>query len=104
MQPSRSLVSWPCNSSRMPLRLPVLREGDLVRLVSPASYPEQEWLDESVEVLQSWALRVDVAPHAMDRFGFCAGRAEDRLADLTEASDPSGGGGSLGQDGRGAGG
>ncbi|HEY9556506.1 MAG TPA: LD-carboxypeptidase [Acidimicrobiales bacterium] len=69
----------------MPLRLPVLREGDLVRLVSPASYPEQEWLDESVEVLQSWALRVDVAPHAMDRFGFCAGRDEDRLADLNEA-------------------
>ncbi len=69
---------------------PVLREGDLVRLVSPASSPEQAWLDESVAVLEGWGLRVDVAPHAMDRYGYMAGRDEDRLADLNEAfRDPT---------------
>ena len=63
--------------------------GDLVRLVSPASWPEEAWLRESADVLKSWGLRVDVAPHAMDRHGFCAGRDEDRLADLNDAlSDP----------------
>ena len=67
------------------LCFPPLREGDLVRLVSPASYPEQDWVDESVAILEGWALRVDVAPHAMDKFGFCAGRDEDRLDDLNGA-------------------
>lgn len=67
------------------MHVPVLREGDLVRLVSPASYPEQDWLDESVEILRAWGLQVDVARHAMDRHGFCAGRDEDRLADLNDA-------------------
>jgi muramoyltetrapeptide carboxypeptidase len=63
----------------------VLREGDLVRLVSPASWPEQGWLDESIAILEGWGLRVDVGRHAMDRHGFCAGTDEDRLADLDEA-------------------
>jgi len=69
--------------------LPVVREGDLVRLVSPASWPEEAWVHESVSILEGWGLRVDVAAHAMDRHGFCAGRDEDRLADLNDAfSDP----------------
>lgn len=62
-----------------------LREGDLVRLVSPASYPDRAWLEESISILQGWGLRVDVGAHALDEFGFCAGRDEDRLSDLNEA-------------------
>jgi muramoyltetrapeptide carboxypeptidase len=65
--------------------LHVLRKGDLVRLVSPASYPDREWLDESTSVLQGWGLRVDVGAHAMDRLGFCAGTDDDRLSDLDDA-------------------
>ncbi len=66
-----------------------LARGDLVRLVSPASWPERSWLDESAEILRGWGLRVEIGPHAMDRHGFSAGRDADRLADLNAAfTDP----------------
>ena len=67
-----------------------MRPGDLVRLVSPASWPDAGWLGESVEILEGWGLRVDLGAHALDRHGFCAGRDEDRLADLNDAfADPA---------------
>ncbi|HUQ54418.1 LD-carboxypeptidase [Lentzea sp.] len=64
---------------------PRVRAGDRVRLVSPASFPGEEELAESVRVLESWDLVVEVGEHAMDRHGFMAGRDEDRLADLDGA-------------------
>ena len=72
------------------LRFPGLRPGDLVRLVSPASYPEQEWVDESIAVLTGWGLRVDVGEHVVDRWGYMAGHDDDRRRDLNEAyRDPA---------------
>lgn len=68
-----------------PLLPPRLHPGDLVRLVSPASYPDAAWVKESVETLQGWGLRADVAPHALDKWGYMAGRDADRLADLNDA-------------------
>jgi muramoyltetrapeptide carboxypeptidase len=60
-----------------------------VRLVSPASWTSEEWVQTSIGILESWGLRVDVAAHALDRHGYCAGRDEDRLADLNDAfADP----------------
>ncbi|MFJ5987723.1 LD-carboxypeptidase [Lentzea sp. NPDC092896] len=59
--------------------------GDRVRLVSPASYPSEEELAESVRALESWGLVVEVGEHALDRRGYLAGRDEDRLADLDDA-------------------
>ncbi|MEV6241745.1 LD-carboxypeptidase [Lentzea sp. NPDC051838] len=59
--------------------------GDRVRLVSPASFPGEEDLAESVRTLESWGLVVEVGEHAMDRHGYMAGRDEDRLADLDDA-------------------
>ena len=45
---------------------------------------------ESVEVLESWGLRVDVGRHVLDEWGYMAGRDEDRLADLNDAfRDPT---------------
>ena len=67
------------------LLCPMLRPGDRVRLVSPASYPEREWLDESRRILERWGLVVDVGAHALDQWGYMAGRDEDRVADLNEA-------------------
>ncbi|MEU0880001.1 LD-carboxypeptidase [Lentzea sp. NPDC005914] len=64
---------------------PRLRAGDRVRLVSPASYPSEELLAESVRTLESWGLVVEVGKHALDRRGYMAGLDEDRLADLNEA-------------------
>jgi hypothetical protein len=46
-------------------------------------------MQTSIGILESWGLRVDVAAHALDRHGYCAGRDEDRLADLNGAfADP----------------
>ncbi|WP_299740960.1 LD-carboxypeptidase [uncultured Roseobacter sp.] len=36
-------------------------------------------------MLQEWGLRVDIAPHAVDKLGYLAGTDEARLADLTDA-------------------
>ncbi|HEX7302041.1 LD-carboxypeptidase [Lentzea sp.] len=64
---------------------PRLRAGDRVRLVSPASFPSEEDLAESVQVLESWGLVVEIGEHALDRHGYMAGRDDDRLADLNDA-------------------
>ena len=62
-----------------------LRPGDRVSLVSPASYPDRQWLQTSVEVLESWGFHVDVGRHATDRWGPMAGPDEDRVADMDNA-------------------
>ena len=67
------------------LLAPKLEVGDRVRLVSPASFPDREWLEESVGILKRWDLEVEVGEHALDRWGFMAGRDEDRLSDLNDA-------------------
>jgi muramoyltetrapeptide carboxypeptidase LdcA involved in peptidoglycan recycling len=62
-----------------------LRPGDRVRLVSPSSPPTETWLAESIEVLRGWGLEPEVGSHALDHWGFMAGRDDDRLADLNDA-------------------
>ncbi len=57
----------------------------MVRLVSPARYPDREWLEHSISVLQGWGLVVEVGDHAVDRWGYMAGRDQDRLDDLNDA-------------------
>lgn len=64
---------------------PMLRPGDRVRLVSPASFPTGAWLEESTEILRSWGLRVEVGEHALDQWGYMAGRDQDRIYDLNNA-------------------
>jgi muramoyltetrapeptide carboxypeptidase len=64
---------------------PVLHPGDRVRLVSPASFPSREWLAESIGILQSWGLTVEVGDHALDQWGYMAGHDQDRLDDLNDA-------------------
>jgi muramoyltetrapeptide carboxypeptidase len=67
------------------LRSPVLSPGDTVRLVSPASFPNQEWLATSVTILEGWGLVVEVGDHALDQWGYMAGRDHERLDDLNDA-------------------
>ena len=60
-----------------------------MRLVSPSSRPTESWLAESIDVLERWGLVVEVGAHALDEWGYMAGRDEDRLADLNDAfGDP----------------
>ena len=67
------------------LQSPKLQEGDLVRLVSPASYPNQSDIDTYIKTLESWGLRCDVGQHALDKFGYMAGTDANRLKDLNDA-------------------
>jgi muramoyltetrapeptide carboxypeptidase len=64
---------------------PVVLPGDRVRLVSPASYPDREWLAALVEILEGWGLVAEVADHAMDQHGFMAGVDAARVGDLNDA-------------------
>ena len=60
-------------------RMPkLLRQGDLVRLVSPSSTPDEEGVTGSVKLLESLGLRVGLGRHVFDKFGYLAGRDEDR--------------------------
>ncbi len=67
------------------LRAPMLRPGDRVRLVSPASFPDRASVDDCLAVLARWGLRGEVAPHAFDEWGYMAGSDADRLDDLDRA-------------------
>jgi muramoyltetrapeptide carboxypeptidase len=67
------------------LRFPGLRPGDLVRLLSPASYPDENWVLASTAILTGWGLTVDVGKHALDKCGYMAGHDQDRLDDLNAA-------------------
>ena len=58
--------------------------------MSPASCPDPTEVERLVTLIEGWGLSCDVAPHALDRFGYMAGTDEDRLADLNEAfRDPA---------------
>ena len=67
------------------LRSPRLQPGDRVRLVSPASYPDQELLDYTIDVLEGWGLEPEVADHAMDIYGYMAGTDRQRIDDMNAA-------------------
>lgn len=49
--------------TRKTLSWPRLRPGDRVRLISPASYPTRDWVDESAKILSSWELDVEIGEH-----------------------------------------
>ena len=66
-----------------------LRPGDRVRVVAPGSTPDPVKMARGTEILQSWGLVVEIAPHVYDRNGYLAGSDADRLADLNAAfADP----------------
>ncbi len=67
------------------LLAPKLQPGDLVRLVSPASYPDQPHIDNYIETLESWGLRCDVGDSVLGKHGYMAGTDAERLDDLNKA-------------------
>jgi muramoyltetrapeptide carboxypeptidase len=68
---------------------PPVLEGQLVAVVSPASWPEAHDVRMLRTRLESWGFRVRVGAHALDRHGYRAGSDDDRLADLNAAiTDP----------------
>ena len=88
---SAALAAVPLSAAAaVDMRPPRLREGDTVALVAPASVTyERLQLQLAVETIEAMGLRVKVGEHVMDRYGYLAGKDEDRAADLNRAfADP----------------
>ena len=66
---------------------PLLRPGDEVILLSPASHPKSDQWRQGVEVLESWGLKVRLAPHALSHYFGFGGSDEERLSDFQLALD-----------------
>lgn len=62
-----------------------LKPGDRVRLVSPASTPTHEGVEQCVKILKSWGLHPEIGQHVFDEYGYLAGKDKDRLADINDA-------------------
>jgi len=69
---------------------PRLRQGDVVRFVSPASTPARSEVERSIRYLTGLGIECQIAPHAFDEHGYLAGRDEHRLGDINDAiRDPT---------------
>lgn len=66
---------------------PLLRPGDEVILVSPASHPKSDQWKQGVEILESWGLKVRLAPNALSHYFGFGGSDEERLSDFQLALD-----------------
>lgn len=72
------------NASRylLPRRL---SPGDTVALVAPASWAEDEWIDETARLVTRMGWRVRLGTHVRDRLGYLAGSDSDRRDDVNTA-------------------
>lgn len=64
---------------------PRLKQGDTVRLVSPASTPTHLHVEHVVNHLKKLGLNPEIGKHVFDRVGYLAGTDENRLADINDA-------------------
>ena len=64
---------------------PLLKPGDKVRFVSPASTPDRDDVFANAAKLLKWGLRVDYGQHVFNKLGYLAGTDDERLADLNAA-------------------
>lgn len=66
------------------IRPPKLRPGDTVGLITTSHPVSQETIERSAVYLKNLGFDVRVGKNAAKQFGFMAGRAEERAADLLE--------------------
>ncbi len=64
---------------------PLLSEGDLIAIVSPASAVDNQLVMSAAETLRKAGFRVEVFPSALGRSGSYSGTFEERLADFRSA-------------------
>lgn len=70
--------------------MPVLRPGDRIAILSPASAIKPEYVEGAVATLAAMGFEPMVMPHTLTTFGSFSASACDRLADLEAAIlDPS---------------
>lgn len=65
----------------------LLKEGDEVLIVSPASPPSNDAWKDGLETLKSWGLKVELGPHALQQAHGLAGTDAQRKADMQWALD-----------------
>jgi muramoyltetrapeptide carboxypeptidase len=66
---------------------PFLKEGDEVGIISPSFCIDDKVLNESIDFLSGWGLKVRIADNAFKKDGPFAGTDEERLYDLQEMID-----------------
>jgi muramoyltetrapeptide carboxypeptidase len=66
---------------------PFLKEGDEVGVISPSFCIDGKILEDSVEYLEAWGLKVRLGRNAFKKNGPFAGTDEERLADLREMTE-----------------
>lgn len=69
------------------IRPPFLKPGDEVAIVSPAFAINEDKIEGSVLVLESWGLKVHVGKNALRKDGPFAGTDRQRLSDFQKATD-----------------
>ncbi len=69
------------------IRPPFLKPGDEVAIVSPAFAINEDKIEGSVLVLESWGLKVHVGKNALKKDGPFAGTDRQRLSDFQKATD-----------------
>lgn len=62
-----------------------LQPGSIVRWISPASPVEEGKISKATALLESWGLKVQISPHALDQEAYLAGSDKDRASDLMDA-------------------
>ncbi len=87
---SRVLLADAAPMAAKPILVPpLLRPGDRVRFVSPASPPDREQVMRRAAIREGWGLTAEFGAHAFDKLSFLAGKDDDRLDDLNAAlGDP----------------
>jgi muramoyltetrapeptide carboxypeptidase len=66
---------------------PFLRNGDNVAVISPSYAVTRDEVAGSIQVLESWGLKVREEKHAYGRLNMFSGTDDERLADLQMALD-----------------
>jgi len=67
------------------IRPKVLRPGDTIGIIAPASFVEKQAdIDEARATIESLGFKTVFAPHIMDRYGYLAGQDRDRAGDVNE--------------------
>lgn len=68
-------------------RPPFLKLNDQAVIVSPSGNINPEYVNNTMEILQEWGLKVSISENALQETGRFSGFVEQRLYDLQEAMD-----------------
>ena len=66
---------------------PFLKPGDEVAIISPAWSVDEEKINNGVNVLEGWGLKVHIGRNALNQDGPYAGTDRQRISDLQEVTD-----------------